>query len=209
MKRPAIASPAFPDRQGQRGNTLLVVLILLLVMTLLGLASLRGAMLEERMTGNQFDRSLVFQAVEAALREGEAVAMALPAPPEAVVPEPPTYGCSNGVCSRGNSYEGSNARSRFDAMAVTATPLPNNTLAVPKPEYVRYLVVHWGTAETSHGCSRVLDASGHVRDPLCLVNIYHVEARFEVTGNAIEAASRTTVSLRSVVQMPASSSTAP
>src|SRR3546814_12700111 len=57
----------------QRGVALVIVLILLLVMTLLGLASMRGTLLEERMSGNLFDRSLAFQAAEAALRPGEAL----------------------------------------------------------------------------------------------------------------------------------------
>lgn len=73
----------------QRGATLIVVLILLLVMTLLALASMRGTLLEERMSANQRDRSLSFQAVEAALREGEAIAA-----------QKQIYaaGCANGRC---------------------------------------------------------------------------------------------------------------
>ena len=56
----------------QRGVSLLIVLILLLIMTLLGLASMRVGLLQEKMSGSQFDRSLSFQAVEAAVREAEA-----------------------------------------------------------------------------------------------------------------------------------------
>ena len=59
------ALPASPVRQ--RGASLVVVLILLLVMTLLGLAVLRGTLLEERMSANLLDRSQNFQAAEAAL----------------------------------------------------------------------------------------------------------------------------------------------
>lgn len=55
----------------QRGVSLLIVLILLLIMTLLGLASMRVGLLQEKMSGGQFDRSLSFQAVEAAVREAE------------------------------------------------------------------------------------------------------------------------------------------
>ena len=55
----------------QRGVALVVVLILLLIVTLLGLASMRGALLEERMSGNLYDRSLSFQAAERALREAQ------------------------------------------------------------------------------------------------------------------------------------------
>lgn len=76
----------------QRGVALAVVLILLLVMTLLALTSLRGTLMEERMSANLMDRSLSFQAAEAALREGEALAAGKPALPAA--------GCSNGVCAK-------------------------------------------------------------------------------------------------------------
>jgi type IV pilus assembly protein PilX len=65
-------SRAIPNLSGsQRGASLLVVLILLLVMTLLGLAVLRGTLLEERMSANMYDRSLAFQQAESALREAE------------------------------------------------------------------------------------------------------------------------------------------
>lgn len=77
--------------KSQRGVALAVVLILLLVMTLLALVSLRGTLMEERMSASLMDRSLSFQAAEAALREGEALAASKPALPAS--------GCSNGVCA--------------------------------------------------------------------------------------------------------------
>lgn len=55
----------------ERGAILFLALILLLVMTVLILASVRGTALQERMAANLYDRSLAFQAAEAALREGE------------------------------------------------------------------------------------------------------------------------------------------
>ncbi|MEJ1096037.1 MULTISPECIES: PilX N-terminal domain-containing pilus assembly protein [unclassified Pseudoxanthomonas] len=55
----------------QSGASLIVVLILLLVMTLLGLAVLRTTLLDERMSANLYDRSLSFQTAETALREAE------------------------------------------------------------------------------------------------------------------------------------------
>ena len=64
----------------QRGVALAVVLILLVVMSLLALAGLRGTLMEERMTSNMKDRSLSFQSAEAALREGESVAAGKPVP---------------------------------------------------------------------------------------------------------------------------------
>lgn len=63
-------SPTHPPR-GERGAVLIVVLILLLIMTVLGLASLRGTLMEERMSAYLYDRSLSFQSAEAALRAAE------------------------------------------------------------------------------------------------------------------------------------------
>ena len=60
-----------PPPRRQRGIALIVVLLLLLVMTLLGLASLRSTLMEERMAAATFDRSVAFQAAESALREAE------------------------------------------------------------------------------------------------------------------------------------------
>ncbi len=56
----------------QRGVALAVALILLLVVTLIGLAASRGTVLQERMSANSYDRSLAFQRSEAALRAAEA-----------------------------------------------------------------------------------------------------------------------------------------
>ncbi len=60
----------------QRGISLLIVLILLLVTTMLGIVVLRGTLLEERMSANLYDRSLAFQAAESALRQAEAAVLA-------------------------------------------------------------------------------------------------------------------------------------
>lgn len=61
-----------PFSSRQRGATLLIALVMLIVMTLLGLASIRSSSMQERMGANLYDRSLAFQAVESALREAEA-----------------------------------------------------------------------------------------------------------------------------------------
>ena len=69
MRAPASYRMHFPRRQ--RGVALVVALILLVVATLIGLAASRGTMLQERMSGNSYDRSLAFQRSEAALRAAE------------------------------------------------------------------------------------------------------------------------------------------
>ncbi len=60
-----------PDARHQVGATLIIALILLLVLTLLGTATARMTLLEERMTGNTQDWNVAFQVAEAGLRDGE------------------------------------------------------------------------------------------------------------------------------------------
>lgn len=57
----------------QRGATLLVGLIMLLLMTVIGLAAMRGSSMQELMAGNMRDRNLAFQAAEGGLRAAEEV----------------------------------------------------------------------------------------------------------------------------------------
>ncbi len=51
----------------QRGVALATALILLIIVTLIGLAAVRGTTVQQRMTANFYDRNLAFQAAEAAL----------------------------------------------------------------------------------------------------------------------------------------------
>jgi type IV pilus assembly protein PilX len=55
----------------QRGMALVTALILLVIVTLIGLAASRNTVLQERMSANSYDRSLAFQRSEAALRAAE------------------------------------------------------------------------------------------------------------------------------------------
>lgn len=55
----------------QRGTVLVVALIMLLLMTMIGLGSMRSTGMEERMAGNWRDVNIAIQAAEAALRDGE------------------------------------------------------------------------------------------------------------------------------------------
>ncbi len=84
MKTPLIRQPyrKLSARHSQQGVVLIVSLILLVVMTVLGLTSVKLASSEERMAGQSYDRNLAFQAAEAQLRQAEISieAAALPTP---------------------------------------------------------------------------------------------------------------------------------
>ena len=97
-----------PSLNYQRGAVLVVGLLLLMVMTVLGISSLKTVTLEERMSANAYDRSLAFQAAEAALRVGEDIALrqsqAIPQNPDFPnngKPGSSPCQCLNGLCTKG------------------------------------------------------------------------------------------------------------
>lgn len=61
-----------PYRRGQAGAALLVALILLVVITLVGLAAIGTTILQNKAAANQYDRQVAFQSAEAALRQAQA-----------------------------------------------------------------------------------------------------------------------------------------
>lgn len=55
----------------QEGSALIVSLVMLLLISLIGVSSMQGTVLQERMASNLQDRNLAFQASERALKAGE------------------------------------------------------------------------------------------------------------------------------------------
>jgi type IV pilus assembly protein PilX len=72
----------------QRGATLVVAMLMLLVLTVLGLASMQVTRMEERMAGNSRDANLAFQGAEAGLREAEEGLRVLAARPTTCITPP-------------------------------------------------------------------------------------------------------------------------
>lgn len=60
-----------PHTQRERGATLIVALVMLLLISLLAIGGMQGSILQERMASNAHDGEISFQASEAALRQGE------------------------------------------------------------------------------------------------------------------------------------------
>lgn len=156
----------------QRGAALIVVLILLMVMTLLGLASLRGTLMEERMAANMYDRSLGFQAAEAAMREAES-RLLQPGVPAAF----PTVAntCANGLCSEPLPAE--NQPERVDDPNFNGWFAASEVSAIAgTPEY---FVEYMGEAPGWALCDREIP-----RHPNCMRPRYRITARSTADGRA-------------------------
>ena len=57
----------------QRGAALVVSLVMLTILTILGLTSMKTTVLEQKMTSNERNQAIAFQAAETALRDAETI----------------------------------------------------------------------------------------------------------------------------------------
>lgn len=182
-------------RGDQRGIALAIVLILLVVITLLALAAMRGTVLQQRMSSSVSDRGLAFQAAEAALREGEAKAGDNPRM-AAGFPADGTCGTDEwqGYCGRPDPKDGAdNSRwvdANWEANSREATAAVQGVGAQP-----RYMVELLQTGLPATGsCTTDIDVSP---DAQCAGDetIYRITARSA-------AADRADVTLQSTYVVP-------
>lgn len=147
MSRPY---PHFAGRQ--QGAALLVVFILLLIITILGLASMRGAIMQERMAGNTVSRGMAFQVAESGLRQAEIMirdgAVAFPA-----------SGCAAGLCARldpanAPPWEAAGFWDNAGA-SIEGTPIDANGLSLAP----RFVIEDFGTTVNGGGASNCVDLS--------------------------------------------------
>jgi type IV pilus assembly protein PilX len=165
-----------PSAGAQQGAALVTVLVLLLVMTLLGIVSLRSTLLEERMASNQRDRSLSFQAAEAALRAGELFVRL----PHTVPPS----GCTEGVCGFPDTlaapvWEDENVWDAIPTAAVSIEGAPD----------AKFLVELLADEVPAQACPNSIDPDA----PPCA----GTERRYRITARS-EAEGRATVMLQSI-----------
>lgn len=73
------------QRKKQTGAALIIAMIMLLILTILGVAVMESSVIEERMAGNFMDRNRAFQAAEIALRDAEEWIASQTSPPIAGV----------------------------------------------------------------------------------------------------------------------------
>jgi type IV pilus assembly protein PilX len=155
-------------RRGQRGVSLIVSLVLLVIVTLVALGSMRGVLMQTRMSGAASDRSVAFEAAEAALREAERRTTTLSATSF------PGSNCSDGLCATPAS--GDSARwmqSSFDGWKAAAAAAPANA---PPQEAI---IEDMGDAPNWAGCENEIP-----RQPNCSTRRYRVTSRSSADGRA-------------------------
>jgi len=182
---------SFPGGRRQHGVVLAVVLILLLVMTVLAIASLSGTLMEERMSTAQYDRSLAFQAAEAAMREAEEVARAKPALPAS--------GCVDGVCATPDPTD-ADERQRWNNPGFwddgSGTWAEADVEVSDLAEQPRYIIELLDDAVQD---DKVCTTGGDVSlEANCTI----LSSRYRITVRTPEQAGRASVTLQSIYAVP-------
>lgn len=157
MKNPTtrIHQGRFPGPRRQQGAILVVALMFLVLLTIIGVSSISGVTLEEKMAGNLREQNLAFQAAESALRDAEIdLETAIPGPPGGRDPMtitghfPVTALCTgaftNGVCRNTDFKAEIVTASGWDWTSATKTVAYGAfTLAEPMPsvfQQPRYVI---------------------------------------------------------------------
>ena len=89
--------PCFPAQLEQRGATLVVTMIMLVLITILGFGAMQTSTMQERMSGNLRDKNISFQAAEAGLRDREGWLLSLRKLPNSIDSSPVEYGTESTV----------------------------------------------------------------------------------------------------------------
>lgn len=158
-----------PLRSAQRGVVLVISLLLLLVLTLIGIAATRSTAMEERMTANQRDQDVAFQAAEAALRDGESA----------------LQGATAGQFNNTNGLYDSTSTVLYSDPNVWDSSQTNSiaysgTLSPQPSSPPRYYIVETNSTAASTGQSLAADA------PSTAATIYSVIARgIGLSGNTV------------------------
>lgn len=136
----------------QRGVALVVALVLLVVVTLVGLAAIRGTSLQEKMAGNTFDRAQAFQLTEGAIDlAARTVVTATPGPTPSTYNNPGITDCSSGPCADNPATDTANT---YPWVTVPVSTSSNSAITNMVSLYGNapaYLVQYMGTCTSAGG----------------------------------------------------------
>ncbi|WP_426689340.1 pilus assembly PilX family protein [Rhodanobacter ginsengiterrae] len=178
----------------QNGVALVVALLLLIVITLVGLAAVRGTIMQQRMASNQFDRQIAFQSAEAAMRAAQARV--------AGNPGDIARNCqAGGVYCQGNPFDDPNLDQTKIVTVTSGTGaglFAKSSLAVSQPQYVIENMGNWYDPSTSTGYGQSANAHNYGAQGTSTTSVYYrVTAR---SGNPAEVGDRAVVVLQSMIK---------
>ncbi|WP_267873360.1 pilus assembly PilX family protein [Dyella amyloliquefaciens] len=180
-----------PNMVQQRGVALVVALILLVVVTLVGFAAVRGTLMQQKMSANLYDRQIAFQNAEAAMRVAQQ-----------------RIGVETGDIARNCQAGGVVCPANpFTDTAAKIMPVSSGTgsglytvdgLATGQPEYIVENMGTWQDPDSSTGYNQSANAHNYGAQGLSTtVNYYRVTAR---SGAPTAAQGRAVVTLQAMIK---------
>jgi type IV pilus assembly protein PilX len=122
-----------PSRSRQHGVALAVALILLVVITLVGLAAVSGTIGQQKMSANFYDREVAFQETEAAMRQA---ALAIEANTAAAPAGYFDCSAAGGKVCQANPFTDTNVPATNIKSVSATTQFSAGGMAASQPQYV-------------------------------------------------------------------------
>ncbi|MEY2114604.1 MULTISPECIES: pilus assembly PilX family protein [Rhodanobacter] len=186
---PARRHPS-PRRGAQRGVALVVALILLVVITLVGLAAVRGTIMQQKMSANMYDRQVAFQGAEAAMR---AAAASIPTSPGDVARncQSASVKCLADPFSDPDLPAGS-------IKTLSTAQYTAGTLATGQPQYVVENMGNFQDPSANTGFNQSANSHNYGVNGGAITNIYYrVTAR---SGDPAQVGGRAVVVLQAMIK---------
>lgn len=188
------AARSEPMKSSQRGVALVVAMILLILITLVGLAAVRGTIMQQRMAANLYDREVAFQSAEAAIREASAL-----------IPTQPTliwHNCqAGGVTCLPNPFNDSTLTTANINTVATGTATGAYTAsatAASQPQYVVENMGNWVDQSSNTGSGQTANCRNYgAQGCSSSVVFYRITAR---SGDPAVVGDRAVVTLQAIVK---------
>lgn len=173
---------------------LVVALVLLVVVTLVGLAAVRGTIMQQKMAANLHDRQLAFQSAEAAMRAAAALVVANPGiiarncQAASVVCLTDPFADPNLPGGSIRTVDSGTATGQFTA----------GSIAADRPQYIVENMGNWVDATSSTGFNQSANAQNYgVQGTSTTAVYYRITAR---SGDPAVVGDRAVVTLQAMVK---------
>lgn len=186
----------------QRGAALIVALILLIVITLVGLAAVGTTILQNKMTANQYDRQIAFQSAEAAMRVATAL---IPNNPGLIARNCQTGGtiCQANPFTDPNLPNGSIHTVTVgpaSASSTSATAFTASSAAAMQPQYVIESLGNWTNPTQNVGFGNTANSRNYGVQGAANTAIYYRITARSCDPSSSSCNNRAIVTLQAVIK---------
>lgn len=181
-------------RAGQTGIALVLALLLLVVLSMIGIAGIRGTIMQQKMASNQYDRELAFQSAEAALRAATALVVNTPS----IVARNCQTGASDCPINPFNDPNLPVGSIRLINQGSAVGQFTASELAASQPQYVVESMGNWVNPDSNTGFNQSANAHNYGAQGLSSTAVYYrITAR---SGDPAVVKDRAVVTLQVVIK---------